>query len=52
MQTEKLLLPRWIIPLEGDTEVLENYGLAIENARTLKPKKSLSSPITWLCQAL
>ena len=31
MQTEKLLLPRWIIPLEGDTEVLENYGLAIEN---------------------
>ena len=33
MQTEKLLLPRWIIPLEGDTEVLENYGLAIENGR-------------------
>lgn len=37
MQTEKLLLPRWIIPLEGKTEVLENYGLAIrerENCRT------------------
>ena len=33
MQTEKLLLPRWIIPLEGKTEVLENYGLAIENGR-------------------
>ena len=33
MQTEKLLLPRWIISLEGDTEVLENYGLAIENGR-------------------
>ena len=35
MQTEKLLLPRWIIPLEGDTEVLENYGLAIENGLSL-----------------
>ena len=63
MQTEKLLLPRWIIPLEGKTEVLENYGLAIEKgelphssrlrtSRTLKPKRSLNCPIALSCRDL
>lgn len=33
MLTETLLLPRWIIPVEPEGAVLENYGLAIENGK-------------------